>query len=126
MNLMNANWNFEIRKLKWISICSFLLAALSGSAQTNFATLISDGAWTWFNDPRALFHNGALYFGYVRRVDGKSVLSTFQPTNGLKTDLWTSSLTQTDDHNNPGLLVKQYGTMLAIYARHGSDQFFAY
>src|SRR2546423_15223225 len=81
------------------------LVPIVSPAQTNLAVLTSDGAWTWFNDPRALFHNGALYFGYVRSADGKSVLSAFQPTNGLKTDLWTSSLTQTDDHNNPGLLV---------------------
>jgi hypothetical protein len=32
-------------------------------AQTNFAILTSDGAWTWYNDPRAVFHNGILYFG---------------------------------------------------------------
>ena len=29
-------------------------------------------------------------------------------------------------HANPGLLVKQDGRMLAIYARHGTDQFFNY
>src|SRR5205823_7905248 len=85
-----------------------------------------DGAWTWYNDPRALYHNGILYFGYVHNDDGKSGLSALNPTNGIKTDLWTSTLTQSDDHDNPGLLVKQDGTMLAIYARHSTDQFFAY
>src|SRR4030095_11741258 len=94
--------------------------------QTNFAVLTSDGAWTWYNDPRALYHNGILYFGYVRNTDGRSVLSAFNPTNGVKTDLWTSALTQKDDHNNPGLLVKQDGTMLAIHSRHATDQFFSY
>ena len=34
--------------------------------QTNFAVLANDGAWTWFNDPRALFNNGTLYFAYDR------------------------------------------------------------
>src|SRR5438105_6377651 len=93
-------------------------------AQTNLAILTADGAWTWYNDPRALFHNGNLYFGYVRNTDGKSVLSAFNPTNGGKTDLFTSTRTEKDDHNVAGLLVKQDGTMLAIYARHGTDQFF--
>jgi hypothetical protein len=95
-------------------------------AQTNFAVLTSDGAWTWYNDPRALYHNGILYFGYVRNADGRSVLSSFNTQTGAKNDLFTSTRTEKDDHNNPGLLVKNDGTMLAIYARHGTDQFFEY
>jgi hypothetical protein len=95
-------------------------------AQTNFAILTSDGAWTWYNDPRAVFHNGILYFGYVRNSDGKSGLSAFNPQTGGKTDLFTSTRTEKDDHNVPGILPRQDGTMLAIYARHGTDQFFAY
>jgi autotransporter-associated beta strand protein len=95
-------------------------------AQTNFATLTSDGAWTWFNDPRALFNNGTLYFGYNRAADGTIVLSTLNLQSGLVTNLWTSSLTQVDDHDVPGLLTKNDGTMLAIYSRHQSDQFFTY
>ena len=100
--------------------------AFRAPAQTNFATLVSDGAWTWFNDPRALYHNGKLYFGYVRFSDGRSVLNAFNPQSGMSTNVWASTLTQADDHNNPGLLVKQDGRMLALYARHGSDQFFSY
>lgn len=95
-------------------------------AQTNLAVIVRDGAWTWFNDPRAIFHNGVLYVGYVRNSDGASALSAFNPQTGSTTDLWTSNVTQRDDHNNPGLLIKQDGTMLAIYARHGTDQFFRY
>ena len=95
-------------------------------AQTNLAVLTADGAWTWYNDPRSLFYNGILYFGYVRSADGRSVLSSFNLTNGVKTDLFTSTRTEVDDHDVSGLLVKQDGKMLAIYARHGADQFFAY
>ncbi len=95
-------------------------------AQTNFAVLATDGAWTWYNDPRAVFHNGALYFGYVRNSDGKSALSSLQLQTGKRTELWSSALAQKDDHNNPALLVKQDGHLLAIHARHGSDPFFSY
>lgn len=97
----------------------------NSAAQTNLAVLTTDGAWTWYNDPRAVFHNGALYFGYVRS-DGRSALSAFNPQTGAKTDLFTSALSQFDDHNNPALLVKSDGRMLALHARHGSDQFFSY
>ena len=102
-----------------------VFAVITLNAQTNFATLVSDGAWTWYNDPRALFHNGKLYFGYVRS-NGKSALSVFNLSTGKTTDLWDSGFTQIDDHNNPGLLAKQDGRLLAIYSRHNSDQFFAY
>src|SRR6266496_3797539 len=104
-------------------LCLFVQQA---RAQTNFATLVSDGAWTWYNDPRAVFHNGILYFGYVRFSDGRSSLNAFNPLSGLSTNLWTSTLTEKDDHDNPGLLVRQDKHLLAIYARHGTDQFFTY
>jgi hypothetical protein len=105
---------------------ALLSLAFGAGAQTNFVTLVPDGAWTWFNDPRALFHQGKLYYGYVRFADGRSALNVIDPLTGVGTNLWTSTLTQADDHDNPGLLVKQDGRMLALYARHGTDQFFSY
>src|SRR5262249_17772681 len=81
--------------------------------------------WTWFNDPRAIFHNGTLFFGYVRS-DGRSCLNTFNLQTGTTTNLWISSLSETDDHDVCGLQVKQDGTILANWARHGGDQFFSY
>src|SRR4051812_7940597 len=92
------------------------------SAQTNFVTLTPDGAWTWYNDPRALYHNGILYFGYVRS-DGKTVLNSFNPVNGVSTPLWTSTWSEKDDHNNPGLLTMEDGRLLAIYAHHSTTTY---
>jgi hypothetical protein len=107
-------------------VALLLFCALRAAAQTNFATLVTDGAWTWFNDPRALFHNGKLYFGYVRAADSKTTLSTFDLATGQASNLWTSGFTQFDDHNNPGLLAKSDGTLLGIYSRHATDQYFSY
>jgi autotransporter-associated beta strand protein len=118
------HFNLKTYFLAAVFICSFVLVPGLSPAQTNFATLIADGAWTWFNDPRAIFHNGALYFGYVRSSDGRSALNAFNLQSSQTTNLWASSLTQTDDHDVAGLLAKQDGTLLAIYSRHQSDQFF--
>ncbi len=112
-------------------LATWLGIALTGSAatlsaQTNFATLTSDGAWTWYNDSRALFHNGKLYFGFVRATDSKTTLAVFDLLSGTTTNLWTSGFTQLDDHDNPGLLAKQDGRLLAVYSRHISDQYFSY
>ncbi len=109
----------------WVLVL-LLLGAAGASAQTNFATLADDGAWTWFNDPRALFHNGILYYGYVRQGDGRSALSAFNLKTGAVTNLWTSRLGETDDFGSPALLARQDGNMVALYARRGSDQFFSY
>ncbi len=109
-----------------VAVVTYLAQIAIALGQTNFAVLAQDGAWCWYSDPRAVFHNGILYFGYVRAADGKTVLSAFDLNTGRSTELWTSTRTERDDHNVPGLLVKQDRTMLAVYARHGTDRFFAY
>lgn len=111
--------------LAWTGAIWLGLAVVT-EAQTNFATLTSDGAWTWYNDTRALFHNGKLYFGFVRASDGKSTVSVFDLTTGQTTNLWNSGFTQLDDHNNPAILAKQDGRLLSAYSRHLSDQYFSY
>lgn len=105
---------------------NLFLAASMTHAQTHFAPLTGDGAWTWFNDPRALFCHGLLYFGYNRNADGACVLSTCNTQTGVVSNLWASTELDVDDHFLPGLLVKQDGTMLAIYTGHQVDQYFTY
>jgi autotransporter-associated beta strand protein len=121
-------------KSRWRGLCLLamrcscavgLFCCASSSAQTNFATLTSDGGWCWFSDPRAIFHNGTLYFGCVRS-DGRSVLNLFNLQSGRMTNLWVSSLTEFDDHDVCGMQVRQDNTLLALWARHGGDQFFSY
>lgn len=114
------------RHCLWSALVALALGSHVASAQTNFATLATDGAWTWYNDPRALFQNGKLYFGYVRAGGSKSALSMFDLSTGFTSNLWDSGFTQLDDHNNPGLLAKQDGKLLAIYSRHISDQYYSY
>jgi len=88
--------------------------------------LISDGAWTWFNDARAIWHEGKLYIGYVRNADGRTALSRYDPAAKRTESVWSSSFSEKDDHNNPGLLVLNDGRLLSFYARHSSDSHFVY
>src|SRR4051812_42707588 len=103
-----------------------VLLALAGRGQTNLHVIASDGAWTWFNDPRAVFEQGRLVVAYVRNGDGRSVLSSYNPSNGVATTLWTSSWSERDDHDCAGLLPLQDGRMMAFYANHSSATNFAY
>lgn len=86
-----------------------------------------DGVWTWFNDERAIFHNGAVYAGYVR-ADGHVGLSRYDPDTDTSShmQLSTNAARQVDDHNNPSLTVLPDGKLLAIYARHIADTYFFY
>jgi len=95
-------------------------------SQTNFATVTTDGGWCWYADPRALFHNGKLYLGYVAPLRGKTALDVFDLSTGAGTNLWYSGFSSPDDHNVPGLCVKQDGTLLALYATHGGERYFRY
>jgi hypothetical protein len=106
----------------WIGFVSIQVAC----AQTNLHTIVNDGAWTWYNDPRAVFQNGRLFVGYVRNGDGRTVLTAYDPATGQASNLWNSSWSERDDHNNPGLLPLQDGRMMAFYARHSSVPQFAY
>ncbi len=83
-------------------------------------TLAPDGTWTWFNDPRAVIKDGLLYFGYMQS-NGRSTLGVYNLQNpAAPTTLWTSTWTEIDDHDNPGLLPLQDGRLMGFYARHAT------
>ncbi len=86
-----------------------------------------DGAWTWFNDERAIFHNGFLYSGYVR-TDGYQGITRYDPATGaaIHMQLGTAASRQTDDHNNPSLTVLPDGRLLAVYSKHNDTSGFRY
>lgn len=84
-----------------------------------------DGVWTWFNDERAIWHLGKLYTGYVDSAGFPGVTQYDPNTMTLnRTVLGTAAAQQVDDHNNPSITVRPDGTLLAIYAKHGTEQFY--
>jgi hypothetical protein len=85
-----------------------------------------NGTWTWFNDERAIWHQGLLYSGYMRS-DGYAGVTRYDPAthNGSHTILGTAASFQIDDHNNPSLTILPDNTLLAVYAKHlAGNQFF--
>ena len=84
------------------------------------ATAIApDGAWTWFNDERAIVHQGSLFSGYVLS-DGRYGVTRYDLADGKAYHMVisTSSSQQKDDHNNPSLTVLPDGRILAVYSKH--------
>ncbi len=89
------------------------------------AEVAPNGAWTWFNDERAIFHQGYLFSGYVLS-DGRYGVTRYDPATGTANHMIisTTSSQQQDDHNNPSLTVLPDGRLLAVYSKHGSNHYF--
>ncbi len=99
------------------------VATLPGGAEE----IAPDGVWTWFNDERAIFHQGFLYAGYVRK-DGHVGLSRYDPSTKLSShiQLSTSRSRQVDDHNNCSITVLPDDRLLVVYSKHnGSAEFYS-
>lgn len=87
--------------------------------------IVPDGVWTWFNDERAIWHNGKLYVGYVKK-NGRISVTQYNPVDGLSKEVELSSVTEVDDHNNPSLHVLPDGRIMASYSRHSKDNYYFY
>ena len=111
-------------------------ASLSEIA-TGIITFNDDGAWSWFEDERAITHNGKLLIGSVaagthdESRKGDIELVTYDVASGRKTlsELHNGLLTARgayDDHNSPALLARPDGRLLTVYSMHGPENRFYY
>lgn len=101
--------------------------------------LNNDGAWNWFQDERAIVHNGKLIVGSVaagrddRQRAGAIEVATYdltsraisrstlyQPKDDADRKLWLN------DHNAPALIARPDGRVLAMYSLHGAEARFYY
>jgi hypothetical protein len=95
------------------------LAAAAG-APARVTELIGDGAWCWFQDPRAIHHVGAhdrTYVGYVTTKGDIDVLALDDPTGTVYQTVLHPRLVA-DDHAAPGLEILPDGRIAVFYAGH--------
>jgi putative BNR repeat neuraminidase len=86
--------------------------------------LVADGAWCWFQDPRAVHYVGAhdrTYIGYVTSR-GDIDIAAQDAGTALITRTTLHPLLQADDHAAPGLSVLPDGRIAAFYSKHGGTQ----
>ncbi len=120
-----------------------ILAALASSfgvfqrgfgadAKPSIVRLNDNGAWCWFQDPRALIDQttGTLLVGSVADSDGPDGvrrsgdvdLVTYRLATGdSERFVLHHNLQPEDDHNAPALLIRPDGRYLAMYSRHNRD-----
>lgn len=81
------------------------------------------GAWTWFNDERAIFANGSLFIGYVDTA-GYSTVTIYSPDKEQDPQTFRlGTLKEIDDHNNPAFVQLENGSVLATYALHHTEPY---
>ncbi len=88
--------------------------------------LVADGAWCWFQDPRAVHYVGAhdrTYVGYVTSTGDIDVVSLDNGTAAL-THTTLHPKFQADDHAAPGLEVLPGGRIAVFYSKHGGAQMY--
>lgn len=96
-------------------------------------TFNSNGAWSWFEDERAVVDvaAGKILVSSVAHGSGTGGASRHGDVDIASYDIATGEVTrfvlhdglQADDHNSAALFIRPDGRYLASYGKHGSDQF---
>ncbi|MDX6221469.1 MAG: hypothetical protein QOD91_523 [Frankiales bacterium] len=101
------------------------LAAAAG-APARVTELVGDGAWCWFQDPRAIHYVGQhdrTYVGYVTTKGDIDVLALDDPTGAVQQTVLHPRLVA-DDHAAPGLEVLPDGRIAVFYAGHVGNKMY--
>lgn len=111
------------------SACLRLPPVLLAAAVSIFLTMTtvareieinSNGAWCWFQDERALIAGDYLVAGSITN-DGAVEASALNLATGEVTISTLTTGFEADDHNVPGMLIREDGHLMAFYCRHGRD-----
>ena len=94
--------------------------AEAAGAPARVTELVGDGAWCWFQDPRAIHYVGQhdrTYVGYVTTKGDIDVLALDDPTGTVYQTVLHPNLVA-DDHAAPGIEVLPDGRIAVFYAGH--------
>jgi hypothetical protein len=102
-------------------IASLLLVApVSAATKLEAVVLNPDGAWCWFQDERALIYDGKMTVASITR-EGDVQVTTWEFSSGKISRVTLRKNFMHDDHNVPGLLMRNDGRLMAFYAMHNRE-----
>jgi hypothetical protein len=116
---------FYVRLALFVATLAALFCLGAADSDALSAT-IGVGAWSWFADPRAVFHAGLrqqTYVGWVGAHGDIRVLSYDYATRRITTAVLQDGV-QADDHANPALLVRSDGRLEVFYSAHNGSLMF--
>ena len=108
-----------------MAFAAALVCPLYSQTAESFPQATSDGAWTFFSDPRSIVYKGTRDMTYLAFLDkaGSDRVWSIDHASG-KVDTFTLHVAlQKDDHDNPALYLRKDGRIAAYYQRHGNDKF---
>jgi|WetSurMetagenome_2_1015567.scaffolds.fasta_scaffold00045_15 hypothetical protein len=87
------------------------------------ATLATQGCWTWYHDPRAVYYKGTkekTYVGYFHSDNnpGEASIASYDHSNGTIQTFDLKGNFGFDDHNTTSLHVLPNGKILTMYSTH--------
>ena len=93
---------------------------LASKASYTFQT---NGGWCWYQDPRVIINNGKLIVGGIDGISGNVRASIFDlETKKLDGEVDLHKNFQRDDHDAPVFYVREDGSLLSMWAKHGDDK----
>ncbi len=100
------------------------------NAATNYE-VVSQGAWCWFADPRAIHHqnnDGSINKSYIGYIDIQGNIKATQHdfNTGESKEVLIRSYFQPDDHDNPTFLILPDDRVMIFYSRHTDEPCFYY
>ena len=87
------------------------------------STLVKQGVWTWYNDPRAVYYKGTkekTYVGYFSTATdpGAAAVASYDHSNGTIQTFNLITNFGFDDHNNTTVFVRNDGYIMTFYSKH--------
>lgn len=102
------------------------LVAPKTTASSNITQMDSNGAWSWFGDPRGLYHEGQRKQTYLGWVDnaGSIFVSVYNHVSRTSQKVKLHDRLQRDDHANPSLLMRADGRLMVFYSPHSGTKMY--
>ncbi len=108
------------------AICGACLAVPAAAAPPPELRSLGAGGWTWFADPRGVYHRGRhsrTYVGWIDR-EGDIKVASYDHTSKLRTTAVLHWGLGVDDHNNPALTVRPDGRIVVFYSEHNGAKMY--
>jgi len=118
----------EVYQLACGEVKPLASAAKTTNQSDGFTTFMKDGGWCWYQDPRAIIHDGKLFIGSVKgNGDGEALVGIYDLKAGKSLGNFVMhEKFDRDDHNSPVFYARPDGSVLAMYARHSREKFHYY
>jgi hypothetical protein len=105
-----------------ITGCSQKKSEDEGRKGESHMSFTNDGAWCWFSDPRAVYHEGnhrRTYSGWVDSTGNVVVGFYDHDDRKIETQILHHDL-EKDDQDNPSFFIDSTGRLSVFYSKHAT------